>query len=188
MSVVHQIEAMLFVADQPTTATQMAEVLGVDRAEVEVGLRHLGEILQHGSAIQLVQIAGGFQLSTKSQYADIVTRFLKPQKHRLSKSLMEVLAIVAYQQPITIAEIEAVRGVQSDYGLRMLLERRVIREVGRRHSPGRPVLYGTTQQFLHYFNLNELTDLPQITITRPQPALDFEAVDPVAGALEQDFL
>lgn len=88
---------------------------------------------------------------------------------------MEVLAIVAYRQPITIAEIDGIRGVQSDYSLRALLERRLVREVGRKHTPGRPVIYGTTQQFLHLFGLNDLSELPELTVEPPtlgdQPAL-----------------
>jgi segregation and condensation protein B len=177
-ALVHQLEALLFVADQPITSLTLAETLGADRAEVETGLRQLGEILQNGSALQLVNIAGGYQIATKAQFADIVAHFLKPQKQRLSKSLMEVLAIVAYQQPITIAEIEAIRGVQCDYGVRTLQERRLIREVGRRQTPGRPVLYGTSQQFLHHFNLKDLVDLPELTIARPQPVLDFNPAPP----------
>ena len=90
-----------------------------------------------------------------------------PQRGRLSRSLLEVLAIVAYRQPITASEIEAVRGVQSDYGIRALLERRFIRDVGRKKAPGRPTLYGTTQQFLHQFNLRNLEELPKLDPSLP---------------------
>lgn len=114
----------------------------------------------------MVRIAGGYQLCTKPEFAEIVARFLQPQKHKLSRSLMEVLAIVAYQQPVTSAEIDAVRGVQSDYGLRTLVEKRLVCEVGRKSAPGRPVLYGTTQQFLHTFNLNSLTELPELGFSK----------------------
>lgn len=158
--------------------TSLARALEVPEGVVEQGLEMLGARLSQASSLQLVRIAGGYQLCTKPEFAESVTRFLKPQKQRLSRSLMEVLAIVAYRQPITIAEIDTVRGVQSDYSLRALMERRLVREVGRRHTPGRPMLYGTTQQFLHLFGLNDLKELPELSIEPPtledqaeQPAL-----------------
>ena len=104
------------------------------------------------------------RLCTKPEYAVLVANFLKPQRQRLSKSLLEVLAIVAYKQPITMAEIEAVRGVQSDYSVRALVERRLILDVGRKKVPGRPVLYGTSQEFLHQFKLNDLKELPALGV------------------------
>ena len=142
----------------------MAQAVGCPVYEVEDALEKLGGKYHHTSSLQLVRIAGGYQLCTKPDYADIVSKFLQPQPHKLSRSLMEVLAVVAYKQPITAAEIEAVRGVNSDYGLRQLVEKRLMCEVGRRSSPGRPVLYGTTQQFLHTFNLQSLEDLPTVGI------------------------
>lgn len=187
MNLVHEVEALLFVADQPVTAGQLAECLEVDRGDVDQAIQTLGEILSRGSAIQLVQIAGGYQLATKPQFAERVTKFLRPQKQRLSKGLMETLAVIAYQQPITLAELEAVRGVQCDYSVRVLLERRLLRDVGRRQTPGRPMLYGTTQQFLHYFNLKDIQELPELTVAKAQPVLDFgdraELPAPVAEAL-----
>jgi segregation and condensation protein B len=90
--------------------------------------------------------------------------YMKPQKQRLSRSIMEVLAIVAYKQPVTTADIEVIRGVQSDYGVRVLQERNLICEVGRKATPGRPMLFGTTQQFLHQFNLDGLTQLPRLEV------------------------
>lgn len=132
--------------------------------EVEEALEKLGGKFHHTSALQLVRIAGGYQLCTKPDYASVVSKFLQPQPHKLSRSLMEVLAVVAYRQPITVAEIEEVRGVSSEYGLRQLVEKRLVCDVGRKHSPGRPVLYGTTQQFLHTFNLQSLEDLPTLDI------------------------
>lgn len=133
---------------------------------MEEGLEKLGGRLNHGSGLQLVRIAGGYQLCTKPEFAEVVAKFLQPQPHKLSRSLMEVLAIVAYQQPVTAAEIDSVRGVQSDYGLRQLVEKRLVIEVGRKAAPGRPVLYGTTQQFLHTFNLNSLQELPQLGFSK----------------------
>jgi segregation and condensation protein B len=153
---------LLFVADSPATPEELAQALAIPIYEVEEGLEKLGGRLTHTSALQLVRIAGGYQICTKSDYAEVIARFLQPQPHRLSRSLMEVLAVVAYRQPITGAEVSAVRGVDSDYGLRQLVEKRLICEVGRKSAPGRPVLYGTTQQFLHTFNLQSLHDLPAV--------------------------
>jgi segregation and condensation protein B len=94
--------------------------------------------------------------------------------------LLETLAVVAYQQPMTMGEIEQVRGVQSDYSVRVLLERRLLREVGRRESPGRPILYGTTEEFLHQFNLNSTADLPKIdpALAASLPALEMAEAEP----------
>ena len=161
MNLLQGVEALLFVADSPTPTKQLAQALEATEAEIEQALRDLDERLK-GTSLQVIRIAGGHQLSTRPEMAEAVARFLKPQRQRLSRSLMEVLAIVAYKQPMTLAEIDAVRGVQSDYGVRGLMDRGLIREVGRRQAPGRPVLYGTTQQFLHQFNLNDLGQLPAL--------------------------
>lgn len=167
MSLARELEALLFVADSPTPSKELAKALEATEAEVEQAVRDLGEHLE-ASALQVIKIAGGYQLSTRPEHAERIARFLQPQRQKLSRSLMEVLAIVAYRQPITMAEIDAVRGVQSDYGVRGLLERRLIEEKGRRRSPGRPVLFGTTQQFLHQFNLNDLDQLPQLERQHPE--------------------
>lgn len=161
-SAVDLIEALLFVADTPAKLPSLAIASGLTEGQVEQALEMLQERLQKQGGLQLIQIAEGYQLCTKPEYAEAIGAFLKPQRQRLSRSLMEVLAIVAYKQPITSAEIEEVRGVQSDYGIHGLLERRLIQELGRRKAPGRPVLYGTTQQFLHQFNLRNLKDLPPL--------------------------
>lgn len=161
MSLARELEALLFVADSPTTPKDLAKALEATEAEVEQAVGDLNDHLE-GSALQVIRIAGGYQLSTRPEHSERIARFLQPQRQKLSRSLMEVLAIVAYGQPITMGEIDAVRGVQSDYGLRGLLERRLIEEKGRKQSPGRPVLYGTTQQFLHQFNLNDLAQLPPL--------------------------
>lgn len=154
----------MFVADSPVSLKDFNSVIEASSQEIEDALHSLGSRYSASGPIQIVRLAGGFQLSTKPAYADVVAQFLKPQKQKLSRSMLEVLAIVVYQQPITSAEIEAVRGVQSDYGLNALQERRLIREVGRKQTPGRPMLYGTTQHFLHQFNLNSLDDLPTLQL------------------------
>ena len=164
MTLVDQLEALLFVSEAPAKLNDLARTLEVAEGQVEQGLEILGTRLETTGALKLVKIAGGYQLATKAEFADLVGLYMKPQKQRLSRSIMEVLAIVAYKQPITNGEIEVIRGVQSDYGLRILQERNLICEVGRKQTPGRPMLFGTTQQFLHQFNLDGLTQLPQLEV------------------------
>ncbi|MHB8637993.1 MAG: SMC-Scp complex subunit ScpB [Fimbriimonadaceae bacterium] len=154
--------ALLFVADAPTNPQALAGALGYSEGQAEQALEALEERLARDGPLMLVRLAGGLQLATKPHYAEAIGAFLQPQRGRLSRSLMEVLAVVAYRQPITLAEVDAVRGVQSDYSVRALVERRLVVEVGRKAVPGRPVLYGTTQQFLHQFNMNDLSELPQL--------------------------
>ncbi len=170
MSLPDQIEALLFVADEPASLKALASALQMTEGQVEQGLEVLERHLEERGSLRLVKLAGGYQLATKPEYATLIAAFLKPQRQRLSKSLMEVLAIVAYNQPMTMAEIEQVRGVQSDYSVRALVERRLIQDVGRKPVPGRPVLYGTTQEFLHQFKLNDLKDLPPIDPNREEMA------------------
>lgn len=162
MQIVDAIEAILFVADAPVSLNALSQAVQGTEGQVEQALEILRERLERNGATQLIQIAGGYQICTKPEFAEMIANFLKPQRQRLSRSLMEVLAIVAYRQPLTMAEIDEIRGVQSDYSVKSLLERRLIHEVGRRKSPGRPTLYGTTQQFLHQFKLNTLKELPEL--------------------------
>ncbi len=164
MTLVDQLEALLFVSEAPAKLNDLARVLNLAEGQIEQGLEILGHRIDGAGAIKLVKIAGGYQLATKSEFSELVGSYMKPQKQRLSRSIMEVLAIVAYKQPITNGEIEVIRGVQSDYGVRVLQERNLICEVGRKQTPGRPILFGTTQQFLHQFNLDGLTQLPQLEV------------------------
>lgn len=157
-----RIEALLFVSESPVTAEELSEALQTPLHVIEEEIERVARRLSASGPLQLVRIAGGYQFSTKTEFADDVSRFLKPQRPRLGRGLMEVLAVVAYRQPVTSAEIEAVRGVDSAYAVRQLVDRRLITEVGRKAAPGRPVLYGTTQQFLHTFSLNSLEELPPI--------------------------
>lgn len=154
--------ALLFVADVPASLGTLAVALNYTEGQTEQALELLGKRLKKSGPIKLVNLAGGYQLATKPEYAEMISAFLKPQRQRLSKSLMEVLAIIAYKQPMTMAEIDEVRGVQSDYSVKALLERRLVQEVGRRPTPGRPLLYGTSAQFLHQFNMSDLSQLPPI--------------------------
>lgn len=164
MNATDLILALLFVADEPVALRTLAEALSLTEGQTEQALEVLEKKLKRAGPLQVVKLSGGYQLSTKPELAEVISNFLQPQRSRLSRSLMEVLAIVAYRQPITMAEIEVVRGVQSDHAVRALLERRLIQEVGRRPTPGRPLLYGTSNQFLHQFNMNNLGELPPLTV------------------------
>ncbi len=166
-SPVDAVFALLFVADSPATQESIATALGYTEGQVEQAVGLLEERLNREGPLMLVRLAGGLQLATKPEFADMIGAFLQPHRGKLGRSLMEVLAVVAYKQPLTMAEIDAIRGVQSDYSVRALVERRLIIEVGRKHVPGRPVLYGTTQQFLHQFNMNDLSELPELQIALP---------------------
>jgi segregation and condensation protein B len=162
MDIVDSVMALLFVADAPVQSEVLARSLSVTEGQVEQAVEVLQERLETGGPLQVARLAGGWQLCTKPMFAETIAAFLKPQRQRLGRSLMEVLAVVAYRQPLTLAEIDAARGVQSDYSVRQLVERRLLQEVGRKQAPGRPLLYGTTQQFLHQFNLNDISELPKL--------------------------
>jgi segregation and condensation protein B len=155
------LECVLFVATEPVPIQTLGEVLQTDEEQIRSALCALEERLQ-GSGLQLVQVAGGYQLCTRPEFAEVVARYLQPQPSKLSRAALETVAIIAYRQPITLPEIEAIRGVQSDGVIRTLLQRGLIQEVGRKQTAGRPVLYGTTPQFLHYFGLNSLEELPEL--------------------------
>lgn len=167
MRLENKVEALLFASDSPVTSLELAKTLGVEEQEVALALEALAEDYRQNRGLQILRIAGGYQISTKPELAEIVARHLRPTRNKLSRSQLEVLAIVAYQQPVTMAEIDAVRGVQSDHSLRALMDRRLVCEVGRRPTPGRPLLYGTSDQFLHLFHLNDLGQLPPLSLPAP---------------------
>jgi segregation and condensation protein B len=155
------LHALLFVADAPLSVETLCEVTGEPAATVEAALHALQSELAERGAIQLVALAGGYQLATKPEYAFYIARLLNPPQKRLSKAALETLAIIAYEQPITQAQIDALRGVDSSHTVRQLLERGFIQELGRKDAPGKPTLYGVTPKFLHYFGLNRLDELPE---------------------------
>ena len=175
MTTIDRLHALLFVADAPVAATVLGAALGLPEGATEDALEVLQKRLAEEGPVQLLRLAGGWQFSTKPEYGELVGAFLQPQRGKLGRSLMETLAIVAYRQPVTLAEVEAVRGVGSDHTIRALAERRLVREVGRKPVPGRPVLYGTTDQFLHQFLLDDLTALPPLaddvlpSLAEPEP-------------------
>ena len=158
------LESLLFVAEGPLTVQRIGEVLeGVDNAEIRSALGELQRELEAMSrGVRLVEVAGGFQMRTAKVNSDWVKKYLGGRPPRMSRATLETLAIIAYRQPITKAEIEAIRGVDVDGIINTLLDRNLIRAVARKDVPGRPFLYGTTPEFLQLFNLKDLTYLPTL--------------------------
>ena len=158
------IESLLFVADGPLTIQRLGEVLeGVEKEDLRSTLDELQAELENSRrGVRLVEVAGGYQLRTAKVNADWVKKFLGGRPARMGRATLETLAIIAYRQPITRAEIEAIRGVDVDGVINTLLDRSLIRAVARKDVPGRPFLYGTTPEFLQLFNLKDLTHLPTL--------------------------
>jgi segregation and condensation protein B len=158
------VESLLFVAEGPLTLQRFGEVLdGVDKQTIQTVLQALQEEYEaQNRGLRLVEVAGGYQLRTAKDNADWVKKFLGGRPARMGKATLETLAIIAYRQPITKAEIEAIRGVDVDGVISTLLERNLIRAVARKDVPGRPFLYGTTPEFLQLFKLRDLTHLPTL--------------------------
>ena len=170
------VESLLFASEAPLTLKQFGEVLeGVERKEIASILTEMqAEYDAAGRGFRLSEIAGGFQLRTARENADWVKKLYRDRPARMSRATLETLAIIAYKQPLTRAEMEAIRGVDVDGVVATLLDRRLIRIVARKDVPGRPFLYGTTPEFLQLFNLKDLSQLPTLKemeeMTLPEPA------------------
>ncbi len=164
------LEALLFVAWEPVSTRRLAELLQLEPKLVRELLREL-QLEYEPRGFQLVEIAGGWQFLTRREFAPYVERLYKPRSQQLSKAALETLAIVAYRQPVTRLEVDAVRQVKSDTMLAKLLEKGLIKEVGRLEGPGRPILYGTTREFLAAFGLNSLEQLPSFEELLPEGGL-----------------
>jgi segregation and condensation protein B len=158
------VEALLFVSDEPVPAVTIAQALEIDRREADELCDELSRVYEERDAgIVLRNLAGGWRLTTHPDAAPVVERFVLSSRHaRLTKAALETLAIVAYKQPVTRHQISAIRGVNSDGVLRALTDRGLVAEVGREETPGRPVLYGTTPEFLERLGLPSLSALPPL--------------------------
>jgi segregation and condensation protein B len=160
------LEALLFAAPDPLTSNQLASILDASVVEVELGLLALEQkyLEQSGnSGIRLQKYQGRYQLTTAPEAAGLIEKLLGMESSsKLSRPAVETLAIIAYQQPITRPHIDAIRGVNSDSVVRSLLNKGLISEVGRSEAVGRPILYSTSLDFLHYFGLNSISDLPPL--------------------------
>jgi segregation and condensation protein B len=165
------LEGLLFVSDSPIKLDALSEILHEwDREALLDGIRQIKKDCEEDSrGLELVEVAGGYQFRTKPQWAEWVNRLKKSKPVKLSQSALETLAIIAYRQPVIRPTIEEIRGVDSGWVVRSLLEKGLIRIVGRKEIAGRPLIYGTTKTFLELFNLNTLSDLPTLKEVEPLP-------------------
>ncbi|HZK85583.1 MAG TPA: SMC-Scp complex subunit ScpB [Desulfosporosinus sp.] len=173
------LEALLFVAKNPLSAELLGEILELDVLKIEELLHELRNRYKGDSCgLKLLDINGAYILGTKPEVARYIEILYKQPSHALSNAALEVLSIIAYKQPVTRGEVDFIRGVQSDRALATLVEKGLVKDVGRKDGPGRPILYSTTEQFLLHFGLSSLDDMPNLE----EVGLDSE--DEAASALE----
>jgi len=153
------LECLLFVASEPLSEKRLAEISEVEPRQLRIVLDELA-LEYAGRGFTLRRLAGGWQFATQAEHASYIEKLYRPKVQQLSRAAMETLAIIAYKQPVTRAEVAAIRQVEVDGIISNLLDKHLIREVGRRVGPGRALLYGTTNEFLSFFGLNSLDDLP----------------------------
>ncbi len=159
------IESLIFVSEEPMSVKQLVALLEGETAEdIEAACDELGrEFTERGSGLELRSIAGGYRIATRVEFSEYVRRYLKSQPSaRLSLAALETLAVIAYKQPITIPEILEIRGVTSTSAIKTLLDRRLIIAKGHKQVVGRPMMYGTSKEFLIHFGLNDLSELPNL--------------------------
>ena len=171
-----RVEAILFVSGEAVRVDDLAKALGVSALEIETALNKLRDDYDFNQrGFMLRRFGHQVQLATRALYADDVVRMLQPvQKQSLSQAAMETLAVVAYKQPVTKAEIEQIRGVKCDYSVQSLMNKNLITEVGRKEALGRPILYGTTEEFLSHFGISSLSELPPM----PEQTLEKDDEEP----------
>ena len=183
------VESLIFVHDHPLSLDRLATILEEhERADIRSALEELvEEYAASGRGIVLVQVAGGYQLRSRPEHADYIRRLTKTKGVKFSQSALETLAIIAYRQPVTRAEVEYLRGVDSGGVLKTLLEKKLLRILGKKDVPGKPLIYGTSRDFLELFGLKDLASLPTLKeiqeLVPPdpfadQPQLPLEAVEP----------
>jgi segregation and condensation protein B len=158
------IESLIFVADEPLSARAIAEVVDVDRETVEGAIQDLVKDYEsRPGGLQLREIAGGWQIATRAEHHEHIRAYLKSKPSaKLSLASLETLAVIAYRQPVTVPEILEIRGVQSPSAIKTLLDKRLIVAKGRKETVGRPMMYGTSKEFLIQFGLKDLSELPSI--------------------------
>lgn len=154
------VECLLFVSGSPLGAREMALALDADEDLVARAAEDLTGRGPDVSGLSVVRVAGGWQMVTRPEHAIAIARFVGKRAQKLSRAALETLAILAYNQPCTLPEMESIRGVDCSGVIKSLSERGLVREIGRKEGPGRPIIYGTTDDFLVYFGLNSLEDLP----------------------------
>ncbi len=175
-SLLRAVEAVLFVSDEPVTSVVLAQAVDVERTEADRLCEQLAaDYEERGSGITLRSVAGGWRLTTHPDAAPVVEQYVLASRHtRLTKAALETLAIVAYKQPVTRHQISGIRGVSADGVLRALVDRGLVAEVGREETPGRPVLFGTTPEFLERLGLPSLSALPPLAPLLGRAAVDAE--------------
>jgi segregation and condensation protein B len=158
------VEALIFVADEPITSKLMSDVLDEDKQAIEAAVEQLrAEYENRESGLQIREIAGGWQIATRTEFHEEVRKFLRTRPSaKLSLASLETLAVIAYKQPVTVPEILEIRGVQSASAIKTLLDKRLIVAKGRKETVGRPMQYGTSKDFLVQFGLKDLSELPSI--------------------------
>ncbi|WP_236026073.1 SMC-Scp complex subunit ScpB [Geomonas azotofigens] len=185
------VESILFVHDQPLTLDRLAGILEeYDRADLRAALDELIEDYDTAErGIVLIQVAGGYQLRSRPEHGDYIRRLNKTKGVKFSQSALETLAIVAYRQPITRAEVEYLRGVDSGGVMKSLLEKKLLRIMGKKDVPGKPLIYGTSREFLELFGLKDLNQLPSLKeiqeLVPPDPFADQPAL-PLGSAVTTD--
>ena len=168
------VESLLFVSDAPLTLDRLCSILEeYDRDDIRDALADLdADYMKEGRGICLAEVAGGWQLRSRQENADFLRRLSRIRPYRFSQSALESLAIIAYRQPITRSEVEYLRGVDSGGVLKTLLEKKLIRILGKKDIPGRPLIYGTSREFLEAFNLKDLASLPTLKEVQELTARD----------------
>lgn len=164
MSLVPILESIIFASDAPVPIDRLVEVLPEqERSEIRTALSEIADFHEkRGGGFILAEVAGGWQFRTRSDFHEYISRLVKSRPVKFSQSALETLAMVAYRQPITRAEIEYLRGVDSGGVLKTLLEKKLVRIMGKKDIPGRPLIYGTTKEFLEVFGLKDLKGLPTL--------------------------
>lgn len=182
------IEALLFASGQPLAADKIAGLLTIQVEQVYTLLQEMTNTMSDEErGLTIVEVAGGYQLCTKPELFPIISKLAEVQDSKLSAAALETLAIVAFKQPVTRQEIEGIRGVKSDRVVTTLLDRLLIKEVGRKDAIGRPILYGTTNEFLQCFGLKNLEQLPDITNLLASDAIEGEDDAPTDEQLILDI-
>lgn len=158
------LEALLFVSDEPVSATTLADIVGIPPVDVDTALAELScDLREEERGIQLREVAGGWRLYSHPAYHELIEKYiLSWDTHKLSQAALEALAVIAYRQPVTRADVNAVRGVNSEAVISSLVEKGIVRPLGREKKQGGAILYGTTRAFLEKFGLNSLRDLPPL--------------------------
>ena len=182
------VENLLFITDRPLSAAKLSQVAQINNIQLTKDIVNAlaQEYVQSGRAIQIVELGGGFQMSTKPEYGRWVRAlFNEKSSDKLSPAALETLAIIAYKQPVTRADIEAIRGVDIVAPLEKIMERGLVRVVGRKDAPGKPMVYGTTDEFLRLFGLNHISQLPELKTFENKGPKEIQSDLPFGPSLPQ---